>query len=104
MKNRINGIRLFMFFILMLTMGASMAGDPTKGRGLYATRCAGCHGPNGLPTMIEIPNCTIGQGLMKSDQEIMNFVKKGKGVMPGFEGVITDDEILDVIAHIRTLF
>ena len=104
MKNRINGIRLFMFFILMLTMGASMAGDPTKGRGLYATRCAGCHGPNGLPTMIEIPNFTIGQGLMKSDQEIMNFVKKGKGVMPGFEGVITDDEILDVIAHIRTLF
>jgi mono/diheme cytochrome c family protein len=104
MKNRMIVIRLFTFSVLMLAMGVAMAGDPAKGRGLYATRCAGCHGPNGLPTMPEIPNFTLGQGLMKSDQEIMNFIKKGKGVMPAFAGVITDDEILDVIAHLRTLF
>ncbi len=104
MKNRMNVIRLFTFSVLMLTMGASMAGDPTKGRGIYAARCAGCHGSNGRPMMTELPNFTLGQGLMKSDQEIMSFIKKGKGVMPAFEGVITDDEILDVIAHLRTLF
>jgi mono/diheme cytochrome c family protein len=104
MKNRMNIIRLFTFSVLMLAMGALMAGDPTKGRGVYAARCASCHGPNGLPMMTELPNFTMGQGLMKSDREIMSFVKKGKGVMPAFEGVITDDEILDVIAHLRTLF
>lgn len=104
MPNKMNTIRFLVFVALMLTMGATVAGDPAKGRGLYATRCAGCHGPNGLPTMPEIPNFTMGQGLMKSDLEIMSFVKKGKGVMPAFEGVITDEEILDVIAHIRTLF
>ncbi len=104
MPKKMTSIRFLVFVALMLTMGAAMAGDPAKGRGLYATHCAGCHGPNGLPTMPEIPNFTMGQGLMKSDREIMSFVKKGKGVMPAFEGVITDDEILDVIAHLRTLF
>ena len=54
--------------------------------------------------MAAVPNFTMGQGLMKSDREIMSFIKKGKTVMPGFEGILTDEEILDVIAHIRTLF
>ena len=97
-------IRFFVFVTLIMMMNVTFAGDPTKGRGIYASRCAGCHGVNGLPSMAAIPNFTMGQGLMKPDQEIMGFIKKGKSVMPGFEGVLTDEEILDVIAHIRTLF
>ncbi len=104
MKNKMIVIRFLVLVVLMLTLGAAMAGDPSKGRGIYAGRCSGCHGVNGLPSMTEIPNFTMGQGMMKSDREIMAFIKKGKSVMPGFEGVLTDDEILDVIAHIRTLF
>ena len=88
----------------MLMLSTAIAGDPAKGRGIYASRCAGCHGANGVPTMPAIPNFTMGQGVMKSDPEIMAFIKKGKAVMPAFEGILTDDEILDVIAHIRTLF
>ena len=104
MKNKMNLIRFFVFSVLMLTFGATMAGDPAKGRGIYAAHCSGCHGSNGIPAMPAIPNFTLGQGMMKSDPEIMTFIKKGKTVMPGFEGVLTDEEILDVIAHIRTLF
>lgn len=104
MRNKMNVIRFLVFVVLMLTLGVSMAGDPTKGRGIYASRCSGCHGPNGAPTMPAVPNFSMGQGLMKSDNEIMGFIKKGKTVMPGFEGILTDEEILDVIAHIRTLF
>ena len=104
MLNRMNVIRFFVFALLMLMLGVAMAGDPTKGRGIYDSRCSGCHGPNGSPTMAAVPNFTMGQGLMKSDREIMSFIKKGKTVMPGFEGILTDEEILDVIAHIRTLF
>ena len=46
----------------------------------------------------------MGQGLMKSDQQLLAFVKKGKLVMPGFNGVLSDEEILDIIAYIRTFF
>jgi len=104
MLSKMNIIRFFVFTILLLSLGVAMAGDPTKGRGIYASRCSGCHGANGLPTMADVPNFTMGQGLMKSEREIVGVIKKGKNVMPGFEGVLTDDEILDVIAHIRTLF
>jgi len=97
-------IRFLIFTLLMLTLGVAMAGDPVKGRTIYAARCAGCHGPNGLPQVPAVPNFTIGEGMMKPDAEIMQFIKKGKTVMPGFEGVLTDEEILDVIAHVRTLF
>ena len=104
MKNKMNVIRFLVFAVLMMTLGAAMAGDPTKGRGIYSSRCSGCHGVNGLPQVAEVPNFTMGQGLMKSDREIMAFIKKGKTVMPGYEGILTDEEILDVIAHLRTLF
>jgi cytochrome c6 len=104
MLRKMNVIRLLVFISLILAFGVAVAGDPTKGRGIYTDRCSGCHGINGLPTMPAVPNFTMGQGVMKPDQEIMAFVKKGKSVMPGFEGILTDEEILDVIAHIRTLF
>jgi len=104
MKNKMNRMRFLVFSILMMMFGVVMAGDPAKGRGIYASRCSGCHGPNGSPTMAAVPNFSMGQGLMKSDNEIMGVVKKGKTVMPGFEAVLTDNEIRDVIAHIRTLF
>jgi cytochrome c6 len=92
--------------LLLLTIfsGMAQAGNPMKGRGLYADRCAGCHGSDGLPQVTEVPNFKMGQGLMTSDQQMLTFIRNGKGVMPGFKGVLTDTEILDIIAHVRTFF
>ncbi len=104
MKNKMNVIRFLVLVMSMLMLGIAMAGDPTKGRGIYDARCSGCHGPNGLPQVPAIPNFSMGEGMMKPDQELVKFIKKGKSVMPGFEGVLTDEEILDVVAHIRTFF
>lgn len=104
MTNKMNVIRFLVFTLLTLALNVALAGDPVKGRGIYAERCSGCHGVNGVPQVPAIPNFTMGEGLMKSEQELLAAIKKGKVVMPGFEGVLTEDEILDVIAHIRTLF
>lgn len=96
--------RSLVFICLFLAAGAATAGDPMKGRSLYENRCQGCHGEDGTPQVAAIPNFKMGQGLMQSDQQLMSFIKNGKGVMPGFKGVITDAEIRDIIAHIRTFF
>jgi cytochrome c6 len=96
--------RSLIFILLLLIAGTVMAGDPMKGRPLYENRCAGCHGPEGVPQVGSIPNFKMGQGLMKSDQQLLSFVQKGKGVMPGFKGILTDAEIKDIIAHVRTFF
>jgi cytochrome c6 len=90
--------------VLLAASGLAQAGDPVKGRGLYEERCAGCHGMDGTPQVPAIANFAIGEGLMKSDRELLEYTKKGGTVMPGFAGVLSDDEILDIIAHMRTFF
>ena len=95
---------LFTLLLLVASTGVVLAGDPMKGRSLYESRCSGCHGPEGLPQVAEVPNFRRGEGLMKSDQQLLEFVKKGKGVMPGFKGILTDTEIRDILAHVRTFF
>ena len=103
MKHIIVG-RSLGFILLLLATSAVMAGDPMKGRSLYENRCSGCHGMDGSPQVAAIPNFKMGEGLMKPDQQLLAFIQKGKGVMPGFKGVLSDAEIRDVIAHIRTFF
>ena len=98
---------LQMFLTLLLLVASTSlvhAGDPMKGKVLYEPRCSGCHGLDGTPQVAEIPNFKMGQGLMKSDQQLLTFIQNGKGVMPGFKGILTDAEIRDIIAHLRTFF
>lgn len=90
--------------VLLSMSGLVNAGDAVKGRGIYEERCSGCHGLSGFPQVPDVPNFSMGQGLMKSDQEIMEKIKRGGTVMPGYKGLMTDAEILDVIAHMRTFF
>ena len=45
----------------------------------------------------------IGGALMKPDIELMRTVKSGRGMMPAYQGMFTETEILDVIAYLRTL-
>lgn len=104
MLNKISICRFFVFVMLVLPLGAVMAGDPRKGRGLYEQHCSGCHGLGGRPNVPGVPNFTLGEGMNKPDTDILEFTKKGKVVMPGFEGVLSDKEILDVIAYVRTFF
>lgn len=90
--------------VLLAASGIVQAGDPNKGRGLYEKHCSGCHGWNGTPQVPDVPNFTMGEGLMKSDQDILAYTKRGGTVMPGYDGLLSDDQILDIIAHMRTFF
>lgn len=96
--------RIAALAVLLSMSGLVSAGNPVKGRGMYDEHCSGCHGLKGLPQVPAVPNFSMGQGLMKSDQEIMAYIKQGGTVMPGYKGILTDDEILDIIAHMRTFF
>ena len=94
---------------------AMPAGDPAKGKEAFAT-CAGCHGPDakGLPGLgKDMTASAFIKG--QSDEQLMAFVKTGRpasdpanttGVdMPGKGGnpALTDEQLMDVIAYIRTL-
>jgi len=98
--------------------GASK-GDPEKGRQLYGEYCLQCHGGKGggwgwskkvPPPPVPIPDLS-NPDLMKqlSDQYLFDVIKGGgeavgkTRLMPPAERVMSDQEIWDVIAFLRSL-
>lgn len=91
------------------------AGDPVKGQENFAT-CAGCHGPDGKGITGLGKDMTSSEFIKgQSDEQLLAFVKVGRpasdpantvGVdMPpkGGNPALTDAQIMDIIAYIRTL-
>ena len=88
---------------LVLAAAGAGAADTQRGRTLYATHCAVCHGENGTPVMPGTPNFRRMETLMRPDMQLMTAIRTGKGAMPGYFGILREREILDVVAYLRTL-
>lgn len=94
-----------LFAALLLVLGAANvhAGDIDKGGKLYARHCATCHGTDGVNVMPDAPNFAHSERLLRPDVFILAAIKEGKNAMPAFQGMLKDEEIMDVIAYLRTL-
>jgi cytochrome c6 len=95
--------RLFISLLLIAWTGLSHAADPNKGAGLYAMHCATCHGVSGISVMPSAPNFAQNEGLMSPDGALLISIQNGKAAMPAYRGVLSAQDILDVIAYLRTL-
>lgn len=89
--------------LFALAWSPADAADTVKGGQLYAKHCAGCHGSNGVPVMPGTPNFTQPQTMMRSDAAFANVIRNGRMTMPGYRGLLKENEIYDVIAYMRTL-
>jgi cytochrome c6 len=89
-------------FLLMSVPGLSQAADPNKGAEIYKTHCASCHGVSGASVMVGAPNFAQGEGLMNPDSALLISIQNGKTAMPAYRGVLSDQDILDAIAYLRT--
>jgi cytochrome c6 len=87
-------------FLLMSTVHAA---DVFKGKEVYTRQCSICHGQAGVATMAGVPDLSRGEGLMRPDPALMGSIKAGINAMPAYLGILSDREILDVIAFMRTL-
>ena len=95
---------------------AVSTGDPARGEELYNQTCIACHGPEGVGVE------GLGKNLAESgfvhdqgDQALLEFVKTGRPIsdplnttgidMPpkGGNPALSDEQILDIIAYLRTL-
>ena len=77
------------------------AGNYFKGQIIYATYCQGCHGSDGKGALSGAPNFTRGLSLMKPDATLFKTVISGRNAMPGFQGVLKNEDIYNVISYIR---
>ncbi len=90
--------------LLSLLALPAQAADPQAGGRLYRAHCAGCHGPKGRPAMPGVPDFSRGERLMRSDVELARAIQLGVGVMPAYAGQLSEAQILDLVAYLRTLW
>lgn len=100
---------------LFLPPERSHAADAAKGKQVYDTYCALCHGPTGKgdgpgaaaldPKPRDLSSAEIMQG--KTDESLVNVIANGgaagglSAAMPPWSGVIGAEDIQNVVAHIR---
>lgn len=78
-------------------------GNPTSGQPLYAEKCAPCHGQNGeggLGVKLN-PNQFVKD---QTNAQLLEFIMTGRPgtAMAGWKDRLTESEIADIIAHLRT--
>ncbi len=88
---------------VMLAAPVAAVDDLAAGKAVYDRYCMGCHGPNGEGMMPGMPNFALGERLNTTDRDLAERIRQGNGVMPGFAGILSDREIEEVVAYIRSL-
>jgi mono/diheme cytochrome c family protein len=84
--------------------------DPVSGRIIYSTTCIRCHGDDGKgdgymtfsPPVADLTSAAVQS---KLDARLFKSVHDGKSntAMGAWREVLSDDEIWDVLAYVRTL-
>ena len=80
-----------------------------EGKHLYAVRCAHCHEDNDL-ALKKIPPDLHGvfdrkklpSGVAATDEAVRRNVLTGKGLMPGFEGRFSEEQMGALLAYLHT--
>lgn len=83
----------------------------SEGAKIYAARCALCHGAEGrgdgpAAKGLKPPprNHHDGEYMnARSDAELLEVIRKGKGAMPPWGAVLSDAELTAVLAYVRKL-
>ena len=88
---------------LLLAAPATRAADVQRGAELYRLHCTSCHGAGGRPVLPGAPDFTQPIALLKPDLRLLDALKAGRGAMPAYAGLLRDAELLDLVAHLRTL-
>jgi len=93
---------------LLATMLVAPAFAQGPGADTYKAKCAMCHGADGLAAtpmaktmkVVSFKDPTM---VSASDAQLIAATTNGKNKMPAYTGKLTDTQIKDVVACIRTL-
>jgi cytochrome c oxidase cbb3-type subunit III len=102
--------------LTLAPMVATAQVDPQKGQEIFDQMCAGCHGYRGdggeghrggfSPHVTTLANKAYMDDL--PDEYLVLIIKKGGAymgkiaTMPAWEHRLSDEEVRDIVAHIRT--
>jgi len=69
----------------------------------YLQFCGGCHGFNGIAWYVNSPSFALRERMHKSDAELADSIRNGRGAMPSWENMLLPHQIDDLVKFIRTL-
>ena len=78
--------------------------DLTSGQDVFEEFCAACHGYDGIRIIPQAPNFSDGESLEQEAALLLASIRDGKGeLMPLWSEDLSEQQMLDVLAYIRTL-
>ncbi len=97
---------LVVSFVAISATGVGFAQG--NGATVFEVKCQMCHGADGLGQTpvgksMGLKSLTDDDTVKKSDADLIALTKTGKDKMAGFANKLSDEEIKDVVAYIRTL-
>jgi cytochrome c6 len=82
----------------------SRAQDAASGEKTFKAKCTACHGADGKgKEALKTQDLASAAVQNMSDAELTSITANGKGKMPAYKGKLTDDQIKDLVAYIRSL-
>jgi mono/diheme cytochrome c family protein len=76
------------------------------GKALYESKCALCHGANGVAKATAKGSANLNDPAWQkktTDEAIVEVTLKGKNKMPKYEGKLTNEEVQSIVSYIRSL-
>jgi mono/diheme cytochrome c family protein len=94
--------------VLCLAGSVVRAQDKASGEKVYKAKCASCHGPDGkgetaAGKVTKVRDICSDEVKKETDAAWTGIIVKGKNKMPSYDKKITDAEVKDVIAYMRSL-
>jgi mono/diheme cytochrome c family protein len=83
-----------------LTDRKASSGNTKRGAELYQASCVVCHGPR---AMGDIGPKLAGNPVLSNDQAFWKIVHEGRHVMPPLKGTVTDEQMTDIRAWLKSL-
>lgn len=105
MSHRLASSVVLCVVALLFTASANAQGAAEK---VYKTKCASCHGADGKGTTAagkatKARDFCSDEVKKETDEEWTAILVKGKNKMPAYDKKLTEGEIKEVVAYIRSL-
>ena len=88
--------------LLIYSYAHAADASAVAGEAVYDSYCGACHGFNGVPLLPNAPDFSGGERMEKSDSELLDSIRDGKGkAMPAWLGILSEEECEAVLQYIR---
>ena len=96
----ITGLAVVIILLSSFSDFSSSQVDISKGKEVFESKCAKCHGSDGTKGKWGAKNLQISR---LGDTDMKAIITNGKRIMPAWGKRLTDDEMLSVIDYVKTL-